>query len=158
MRTYADTSFIVKLLVLEDAALNAVDLYRSIGRPSLYFTCLHNLEVSNALRLRTFYQRRSVPAPERAAVVRERDEALGRLDKFIARRAFLDVAVNLESAFVRGRSLSERHTERLGCRGFDLLHVALALELKAELFLSSDENQIDLARAAGLEVKFSPWK
>jgi hypothetical protein len=29
-----------------------------------------------------------------------------------------------------------KNTERLGCRGFDVLHVALALQLKCEVFLS----------------------
>jgi hypothetical protein len=53
---------------------------------------------------------------------------------------------------LRARSLSERHTEKLGCRGFDLLHVALALELECEVFLTSDRIQGALARAAGLDV------
>jgi predicted PilT family ATPase len=50
------------------------------------------------------------------------------------------------------RGLSEKHTERLGCRGFDLLHVALACQLSSQVFLTSDECQSKVARAAGLEV------
>ncbi len=158
MRTYADTSFIVKLLVLHDAASDAIDLYRSIGRPPLYFTCLHRLEVGNAIRQRAFHQRRSEPALERAAAAREREEALSRMVKFLTRKALTDVSVDLEAAIVRAQTLSEEHTEKIGCRGFDLLHVAMALELNSELFLSTDENQITLARSAGLPVKYSAWE
>jgi hypothetical protein len=53
------------------------------------------------------------------------------------------------------QTLSERHTERLGCRGFDLLHVALALELECEAFLTSDRIQGTLAGAEGLAVTVS---
>jgi len=51
-----------------------------------------------------------------------------------------------------------KHSERLGCRGFDLLHVALALELKCESFLTSDAIQGVLARAEGLEVTIAAEK
>ena len=53
---------------------------------------------------------------------------------------------------VRARMLSERHTERLGCRGFDVLHVALALDLNCDTFLTADRIQGDLARAEGFEA------
>ena len=44
---------------------------------------------------------------------------------------------------------------RLGCRGFDLLHVACALELECEAFLTADRIQGALARAEGLAVTVS---
>ena len=42
---------------------------------------------------------------------------------------------------------------REGQRTIDLLHVAIALEAKATTFLSFDNRQRKLAKAAGLEVK-----
>src|SRR5688572_29745010 len=137
MRTYADTSFIVKLLTQEPGSTAAIDLYRSMGRPPVFFLSLHSLEVANAIRQRAFHQRHNTPSPERAVVKREREASLALLNKFIARRAFLEVAVDVEAAIERARHLSEKHTERLGCRGFDLLHVASALELECEIFLTS---------------------
>lgn len=62
----------------------------------------------------------------------------------------------MDSAIELARNLSAKHTERLGCRGFDLLHVALALELECEAFLTADRIQGALARAEGLEVTVSP--
>jgi hypothetical protein len=48
--------------------------------------------------------------------------------------------------------LSEKHSDRLGCRGFDVLHVVLALQLKGEVFLPCDQIQGALAHADGLRV------
>ena len=42
---------------------------------------------------------------------------------------------------------------REGQRTIDLLHVAIALEAKATTFLSFDNRQRKLAKAAGLEFK-----
>jgi predicted nucleic acid-binding protein len=58
----------------------------------------------------------------------------------------------MDRAIEAAKALSERHTELLGCRGFDLLHVALAVELECEAFLTSDRIQGALARAEGLDV------
>ena len=45
------------------------------------------------------------------------------------------------------------HTETLGVRSFDLLHVGLAVALGSTEFLTFDTRQASLARAAGLRVK-----
>src|SRR2546423_4555920 len=155
MRAYADTSFLVKLLTQEPGTTAAVELYRRIGRPPVLFLPLHALEVANAVRQRAFHQRRTTPSSERAAIKRERDTSLALLQKFISRRAFVEISQDMDTAIELARSLSAKHTERLGCRGFDLLHVALALELECEAFLTSDRVQGALARAEGLDVTVS---
>jgi predicted nucleic acid-binding protein len=152
MRAYADTSFLVKLLTQEPGTAAAVDLYRRIGRPPVYFFPLHGLEVANAIRQRAFHQRHTAASSERASIRRERDTALALLDKYILGRAWIETAVDMDAAIEVARGLSVKHTERLGCRGFDLLHVALALELKCEIFLTADRIQGALARAEGMEV------
>jgi predicted nucleic acid-binding protein len=48
--------------------------------------------------------------------------------------------------------LSAAHTETLGTRAADILHVATAAALGATLFLSFDTRQKALAAAAGLRV------
>ena len=63
--------------------------------------------------------------------------------------------MDLDTAIETARGLSEKHTERLGCRGFDLVHVAVALELECETFLTADRVQGQLARAEGLRVTVS---
>ncbi len=155
MRAYADTSFLVKLLTQEPGTVAAVGDYRRLGRPAVFFLPLHGLEVTNAIRQRAFHQRHTLAASERTAVKRERDTSYALLQKFISRRAFIEITVDIDSAIERARGLSEEHTERLGCRGFDLLHVALALELECDTFLTADRIQGALARAEGLDVSIS---
>ncbi len=155
MRAYADTSFLVKLLTQEPGTTAAVGLYREAGRPAVFFLPLHALEVANAIRQRAFHQRHSVASSARTAIKRERDSALALLHKYISRRAFIETSLDLDTPIELARSLSAKHTERLGCRGFDLLHVALALELQCEAFLTADRIQGDLARAEGLHVTVS---
>jgi hypothetical protein len=57
-----------------------------------------------------------------------------------------------EDVLERARRLSRRHSARLGTRALDLLHVAAAQALKADLFYTFDERQRALARARRLTV------
>jgi predicted nucleic acid-binding protein len=52
----------------------------------------------------------------------------------------------------RADDLSSRHTILEGCRSFDILHVATALQLGAKEFLSFDDKQRQLAAAEGLAL------
>lgn len=49
-------------------------------------------------------------------------------------------------------ALSDQHTAALGVRVLDVLHVAMAVLLKPDVFCSFDERQRKLARAKGLRV------
>src|SRR5207237_3126476 len=120
MRAYADTSFLVQLLTEEPGTASAVADYRRLGRPPMFFLSLHSLEVANAIRQRAFHQRRSTRSSERAAIKRERETALSLMEKYIARGAFVESSVDIEAAIELARGLSGKHTERLGCLGFDL--------------------------------------
>lgn len=155
MRAYADTSFLVKLLTPEPGTATAIAEYRRLRRPAVPFLPLHHLEVANAIRQKAYHQRRTMAAPERSSIQRARDTAFAVLQKYIARRTFIEVSHDLAAVIERAQRLSEKYTERLGCRGFDLLHVALALELECEIFLTCDRTQGDLAHAEGLEVTVS---
>jgi predicted nucleic acid-binding protein len=48
--------------------------------------------------------------------------------------------------------LARRHGPTLGVRTLDSLHVACALELRAERFWTFDEQQAKLAEAVGLDT------
>jgi predicted nucleic acid-binding protein len=152
MRTYADTSFLLKLLSQESDSDVVVAEYRRLGVPSLFFLPLHALEVRNAILQRAFHQRRSISAGERQLVARARDAAFARLQHYLTRRALLDVAMDMDAALALATKLSRAHTERLGARAIDLLHVASALTLESEQFLTTDARQAQLAKAEGLKV------
>ena len=152
MRAYADSSFILRLVTLEADSQAAIDEYRRLGLPPLFFCWLHGLEVRNAILHRAFYERRSSRPHERRHIARERDAALDRLERFLARRTFVDVTLDVEAVAARAAELSTAHTEQLGARAIDILHVASALTLESEVFLTTDGRQAKLARAEGLRV------
>jgi hypothetical protein len=154
MRAYADTSFLVKLITDEPGSEGAMADFRRLDFPPLFFLPLHALEVGNAIRHRAFHLRRSIKSGDRVAISRERDTALTRIEHWLKRGWLVDADADFGEALLGACTLSEKHTERLGCRGFDLLHVSLALELQTEIFLTSDANQAALARAEGLAVTF----
>jgi predicted nucleic acid-binding protein len=149
MRVYADTSFLVKLLSSEADSEVATAQYRKLGLPPLFFLPLHALEVRNAIFQRAFHQRSS---GERQEITRERDSALARLQHYLSRRALVEVALDMELPLSRAAELSLLHTERIGTRAIDLLHVACALTLESELFLTTDARQSRLAKAEKLKV------
>jgi predicted nucleic acid-binding protein len=60
--------------------------------------------------------------------------------------------MDMDATISRAAKLSAAHTERLGARAIDLLHVACALTLESELFLTTDGRQAQLAKAEGLKV------
>ena len=59
---------------------------------------------------------------------------------------------NLADVVVEAKRLSATHTLTGGHRGFDILHVATALTVKAQQLLTFDGNQKKLAEAEGLVV------
>lgn len=152
MRVYADSSFVLRLVTGESGTEEAVAAYRRLGRPRLFFLSLHALEVENAIRQRAFHERRVLPSGERRRIKPDRDAALSRLRQYLERGALIQVALDMDEALEAARGLSTQHSERLGGRAIDLLHVACARLLDSELFLTFDGPQLALAKAAGLKV------
>jgi predicted nucleic acid-binding protein len=152
VRAYADSSFILRLVAREQDSDDAIAEYRRLGYPALFHLPLHALEVRNAILQRAFHQRRSISSGDRRHVGRERDAALARLGHYVSRRALLDVTLDMDVAIARASRLSTAHTEQLGARAIDLLHVACALTLECELFLTADTRQAQLAKAEGMRV------
>ena len=152
MRAYADSSFLLRLVTGESGTEEAVAEYRRLDRPLLFYLPLHALEVENAIRQRAFHERRARPSGERAEIRRARDAALARVNQYRERGALLEVALDMDAAVDRARELSAAHTDRVGARAIDLLHVACSLMLQSEVFLTFDERQLELAKAEGLRV------
>jgi len=135
VRTYADSSFILRLVTGEPDSPETIAEYRRLGSPKLFFLPLH-----------------AFSSGDRQHIARERDAALARLEHLVSRGALLDVTLDMDAAITRATNLATAHTQRLGARAIDLLHVAAALTLESELFLTSDARQVQLAKAEGLKV------
>jgi len=152
VRVYADTSFLVKRVSSEREAEAARAEYRRLGMPRLFYLPLHALEVENAMRLRVFHLRKTLPSRERGHLAREKLVSFSRVQQRLDRGLLVEISSDWDHAITRARDLSAKHSERIGTRSLDLLHVAFALELESELFLTTDRQQAELAKAEGLEV------
>jgi hypothetical protein len=62
MTAYADSSFLVRLIVDEIGSEEAVAVFRQLQRPQLVFNRLHSLEVRNALRQKAFMDAAKLPS------------------------------------------------------------------------------------------------
>jgi len=137
--TYADTSFLTSLFTTDVNSAAAAEHVR-MAVAAFPLTPFGRLELTNAILLRHF--RREITVAEAIDVQAHvaSDLASGALAAFPTPAAM----------FERAESLAHKYTARLGVRSLDILHVAAALELEAEAFLTFDRRQARLARAEGL--------
>jgi predicted nucleic acid-binding protein len=139
---YSDTSFLASLYLSDVNSTKASGEYTRT-RPVLVLTPFAELELVNTFESRLF-RREAQPAQIRASLdALEADVHAG----VIVRKAVP------EAAYTRAVELSRRYTRRLGSRALDILHVAIALELRAEIFFTFDRRQSKLARRAGMIVR-----
>ena len=139
---YADTSLLVSLYLADANTPQALASVAASGRP-LLLTSWQQFELENALQLRLFRRESS-----RADLA----EAETRLTEDLAAGVVVPVALSMSSVLPIARQLTARHTALVGCRAFDIFHVAAAVHLRAARFLTFDVRQLALARAAGLRT------
>jgi len=141
LTVYADTSFFISIYVQDRHSDLADQMLRS-GH-SLWLTPFHRAEWTHAISQQVFRKDMSRAEAERVRSEFEADAAAG-----------LWVAVDVpDRAFDLCSEFGRRHGPRLGIRTLDNLHVACAIELKAESFWTFDERQRKLAKAIGLRTK-----
>jgi len=105
---------------------------------------LNRFELVNAIQLALF--RKMIPASAaRAALATAKDD--------LAIGAAVLVPCDWPAAHGRALQISMQQSGGGGHRGFNILHVATALELGAKEFLTFDVRQGALARAVGLNAK-----
>lgn len=140
MTVYADSSLFISLYVWDSHSLAA----RELIRPNLrvWFTPLHLTECFHAISQQVFQGKISGDQAE---------AAYNDLSHDLNIRIWLETSVP-EQAFAVSADLARRYGPKLGVRTLDSLHVACALELKAERFWTFDERQAKLARAEGLKT------
>jgi len=137
-----DTSFLFSLYGNDVHSQRAV-AWVAGNRWVLRLNCLTRFELGNALR---FSEYRKAVQPGSAARYWADFEAA------IAQGRLIVVTANLADVVEEAKRISAARTLAGGHRGFDLLHVAGALEMNASQFLTFDANQKALAEAEGLVV------
>jgi len=142
VKSYFDSAVLVKAYCLETTSPQALSLIKR-ATPPLPFTPLHALEIRNALRLKR-HRKELTESQLRGALRGLQDDIdsgfLGAQDQ------------DLHEVFAQAESLSAQHTQSTGARSLDILHVAAALVLMTDEFVSFDRRQRSLAVEAGLKV------
>jgi len=111
-------------------------------KPRIWFSPLHSAECSHAISKQVFYRKISLAEMDAVFETLKRDRADG---------LWLETAMP-ENAFEVCADLGRRYAPKLGMRTLDTLHVACAIELKAERFWTFDERQAKLAKAQGMKI------
>jgi predicted nucleic acid-binding protein len=140
---YADSSFLLSLLRV-DSNHEAAMRYMAECGETLAFNPLHRVELRNALRnAQAFGQ----------ITENERRLAFRQIEQDLQAGLLIYTRVSWTDVFRLADELSNKHSGKEGQRTIDLLHVALAVECGAKIFLSFDRRQRGLAKAANLTVK-----
>jgi len=137
-----DTSFLFSLYANDAHSLKAVAWVAQNTLP-IFLSSLTHYEFGNAVRFSEF--RKAIPPGAATLYIAGFEAAItsGRLIVTIS---------NLADVVDEARRISSIRTVTGGHRGFDILHVASALQMNATHFLTFDENQKKLAEAEGLAV------
>jgi predicted nucleic acid-binding protein len=143
LKAYADSSFIVALYLHQQSTAAAAAFMRR-NEAALPFTPWHRLEVRTAIRMAVFHE--TIASQQGKAQLKQLETDL-REETLVVHIPIDWVAVLREAEI-----LGAEHNESIGCRSSDLFHVAAAVELGAEQFLTFDERQKKMAKAAGLTV------
>lgn len=139
----ADTSFLFSLYGNDAHSANARHLASALKTP-LTIGPLHLHELRNAFRLAVF-RKEMTPAQRQAVVVN--------IDADIRASILLEISIGWTDIFAAAEHLSAAHTESLGTRAMDILHVAMAVTVGARDFYTYDTRQASLAKKAGIRVK-----
>lgn len=138
---YLDTSAFLKLYVREAGSEAVQSLVQSQSHP-LPVHDLLEMELTNALRLKVFWEE----LPREAS-----DEQIRLFQERKRRGLYFTPEIHRADQLKLFMQLAEK-TSEIGCRTMDILHVATALILEADAFVSFDSRQCQLAEASGLRL------
>jgi predicted nucleic acid-binding protein len=143
---YADAGFLVALKIRTEVWNQAARrFYEARQDETWLWSPWHRVEVFNTIRQLTRNTATGLRKPDAIALI-QLIETEVRLDYFThMERDWRDVLRTANEI-----SISQSFDRR--CRSADLLHVAYAVELSAATFVSFDNDQVALAKAAGLEA------
>ena len=139
---YFDTGIALKLIVEEplSAKVRAFVREKQVAIP---LSLLMEIEIENALHALRF----------RALITNKQlAKARALLGDLLAARRFYGIDLPLDRIAQETLSLVPLVTARTGCRTLDLMHVATAKLMRAEVFISSDKRQIAAAKICGLQT------
>jgi len=149
MNAFPDTSFLCSVYRTQVHSARA-DAFMTTRTKPLHVSSFLLLEFRQSLR---FQARLNAADRTKGFPGNEAQLMLRHLQSDLAAQVLQMVSVDWSDVFQRSEALSARYTVSGGHRMADIMHVATALHLGAEEFLTFDANQKRLAVAEGLTVR-----
>jgi predicted nucleic acid-binding protein len=142
LKVYFDTGLLLKIYSAEPNSAEAAHLVQSYGTP-IIFSQLQQTELRNAL-----YRKAARHEIDRRLLAASLKRMRSDLDNGIL------LVPNLEwpELWTKADQLTAEYALTAQCRTLDVLHVAVALQLKVQSFGTTDARQMAFARKAGFKV------
>ena len=140
---YVDTSVIVKLYIKEKYSRDSSNWLRE-NNEALPLTSFHELEFINAIRLKQF--RAEITLDEARLI-------MSRFEEHEKNGIYYRPQLDWSAIFIHAIDLSTKHSASIGSRSLDILHIASALSINADRFLTLDDRQTGLATLVGLKIE-----
>lgn len=148
MKVFPDTSFLCAKYREQSNSRRADAYHETLSNP-LAVSSLLLLEFRQSIR----FQMRLFSLDRSKGFAKTEGMAMLRaLQSDLAQGVFEMTAPDWADVHRIADMLSEKHTEENGYRMTDILHVATAIHLGSEVFLTFDANQKRLAEASGMNV------
>jgi predicted nucleic acid-binding protein len=145
---YADTSFLLAARVRRDTFHKpALDCYEARQDEVWLWSPWHRVEVFNSIRQLVRH-----PDAARRLTLAEAKALIHRVETDVRLGYFTHLEADWRDVLRTAHEISIAHGFNSACRAPDLLHVAYAVELAAEAFVTFDLDQLALAGAAGLKT------
>lgn len=142
MSAYYDTGVILKLYTEEEHSEKIREFVQQRGL-ALLFNSFHKVECISALRLKSF---------RGECTETQSTKAIGYIEDDIANGVLKMMDADWSEVWILSMKLAKKHASLTGCRTLDTLHVACALEMSTQEFITHDGRQAALARAVGFSV------
>lgn len=125
----------------------ATDYFEEFQSDAWLWSPWHRVEVFNTIRQMTRHA-------DAMRTLREGDARalIHRIEKEVRLGYFLHMEADWRDVLRQASEISAAHAFGQACPATDLLHVAYAAELASDLFVSFDDDQLNLARVAGLKA------
>ena len=140
---YVDTSVIVKLYIKEEYSRDA-SVWLKKNNEAIPLTSFHELELINTIQLKQF---RSEITLDEARLI------MSRFEEHEISGIYYRPQLNWSAIFIHAIDLSKKHSSSIGSRPLDILHVASALSISADRFLTVDDRQTRLAALSGMKIE-----
>jgi predicted nucleic acid-binding protein len=148
MTLYPDSSFVVACRVPHDTFhVGATVFFEKHEAETWLWSPWHRVEVFNTIRQLTRH-----PDTKRSLSEAEAKALIHRLANDVRCGYFLHLEADWRDVLRTASEISVANAFARACPATDLLHVAYAVELAAETFVSFDDEQLALAGAAGLRT------